>query len=35
MRIHKQLCLSLLASTSSLLLAPSVFAAPVVLELDY
>ena len=35
MRIHKKLCLSLLASTSSLLLAPSVFAAPVVLELDY
>nr|MBP9646564.1 translocation protein TolB [Psychrobacter sp.] len=35
MRIHKKLCLSLLATTSSLLLAPSVLAAPVVLELDY
>ncbi|WP_296243868.1 MULTISPECIES: translocation protein TolB [unclassified Psychrobacter] len=35
MRIYKKLCLSLLASTSSLLLAPSVIAAPVVLELDY
>ncbi len=35
MRIHKKLCLSLLAATSSLLLAPSVLAAPVVLELDY
>lgn len=35
MRIHKKLCLSLIASTSSLLFAPSVFAAPVVLELDY
>ena len=35
MRIHKKLLLSLLASTSSLLIAPSVYAAPVVLELDY
>ena len=35
MRIHKKLCLSLLATTSSLLLAPSVLAAPVVLELNY
>ena len=35
MRIHKKLFLSLLASTSSLILAPSVLAAPVVLELNY
>ena len=35
MRTHKKLLLSLLASTSSLLIAPSVYAAPVVLELDY
>ena len=35
MRIHKKLFLSLLASTSSLMLAPSVLAAPVVLELNY
>ncbi|MGM8908923.1 translocation protein TolB [Psychrobacter sp. 1U1] len=35
MRTHKKLLLSLLASTSSLLIASSVYAAPVVLELDY
>ncbi|MEC5210473.1 TolB protein [Psychrobacter sp. PL15] len=35
MRTHKKLLITLLASTSSLLTAPSLFAAPVVLELDY
>ncbi|MEJ6069168.1 translocation protein TolB, partial [Psychrobacter sp. 16-Bac2893] len=35
MRTHKKLLISLLASASSLLIAPSVLAAPIVLELDY
>ncbi|KAA0926146.1 translocation protein TolB [Psychrobacter sp. ANT_H56B] len=35
MHTHKKLLISLLASASSLLIAPSVLAAPVVLELDY
>ena len=35
MRIHKKLLITLLASASGLLVAPSVFAAPVVLQLDY
>ena len=35
MRTHKKLLTSLLASASTLLVAPSIFAAPVVLELDY
>ena len=35
MRTHKKLLTSLLASASALLVAPSIFAAPVVLELDY
>ncbi|MBP2281136.1 TolB protein [Psychrobacter sp. PL19] len=35
MRTHKKLLITLLASASSLLTAPSLFAAPVVLELDY
>jgi TolB protein len=35
MRTHKKLFITLLASASGLLVAPSLFAAPVVLELDY
>lgn len=35
MRTHKKLLITLLASASSLLVAPNLFAAPVVLELDY
>lgn len=35
MRTHKKLLITLLASASSLLLAPSALAAPVVLQLDY
>jgi len=35
MRTHKKLLITLLASASGLLVAPSLFAAPVVLELDY
>lgn len=35
MRTHKKLLTSLLASALALLVAPSIFAAPVVLELDY
>ena len=35
MRTHKNLLTSLLTSTSILLIAPNIFAAPVVLELDY
>ena len=35
MRTHKKLLMTLLASASSLLVAPSVFAEPVVLQLDY
>ncbi len=35
MRTHKKLLITLLASASSLLVAPSIFAAPVVLELNY
>lgn len=35
MRTHKKLLITLLTSASSLLVAPSLFAAPVVLELNY
>lgn len=35
MRTHKKLLITLLASASSLFVAPSLYAAPVVLELDY
>ncbi|WP_201535176.1 PD40 domain-containing protein [Psychrobacter immobilis] len=35
MRTHKKLLASLLTSASTLLISPSLFAAPVVLELDY
>lgn len=35
MRTHKKLLITLFASASGLLVAPSLFAAPVVLELDY
>ena len=35
MRTHKKLLLTLLTGASSLLMAPSLLAAPVVLELDY
>ena len=35
MRTHKKLLITLLASASGLLVAPSVFAEPVVLQLDY
>ena len=35
MRTHQKLCLSLLASTSTLLISSNLLAAPVVLELDY
>ena len=34
-RTHKKLLIALLASTTTVLIAPSAFAAPVVLELDY
>ena len=35
MRTHQKLLASLLASASTLLVSPSLFAAPVVLEFDY